>query len=139
MWHVHAEHWWLVWIFPVCANGYCYLSTLSSDEYSKMRVSRNSKLHSSVSLETRFSHLETWLVRVLRFDNRVRFSSRDCQLTFEGYCMYLGNLSLRLLLSVRLTFTFTCTQVRSVCTRFSVALDNWIMCNMNIPNLCFCY
>lgn len=92
-------------------------------------------------LASRDSILTSWNLISSSFEIRQSSAILKSRLStyFWGYCMYLGNLRLRLLLSVRLTFTFTCTQVRSVCTRFSVALDNWIMCNMNISNLCFCY
>ena len=51
-----------------------------------LRVPWNSKLGSRTSkIETQASKLNSWFSKTLRIENWV--SSRDCQLTFEWYCM----------------------------------------------------
>ena len=65
-----------------------------------LRVSRNSKLDPrNLVLEPRKSKLEPQALKLdsrfpksLRIENRV--SSRDCQLTFERYCMYVYRTSM---------------------------------------------
>ena len=67
---------------------YSFVTYLRDKSFSQkiIRVSRNSKLYTrNLSLETRFSKASS-------IEDRV--SSRDCQLTFERYCMLLLSLGI---------------------------------------------